>query len=77
MGRGHNGLTCACYHAKSGLSAGVFDRRSIPGGAAVTEEFHPGFRNPTANYTVSLLNVLSASVQRDIHELFTRARATC
>lgn len=26
------------------------------GGAAVTEEFHPGFRNSTASYTVSLLN---------------------
>jgi len=35
---------------------GVFERRSILGGAAVTEEFHPGFRNSTASYTVSLLN---------------------
>ena len=26
------------------------------GGAAVTEEFHPGFRNSVAAYTVSLLN---------------------
>ena len=26
------------------------------GGAAVTEEFHPGFRNSVASYTVSLLN---------------------
>ena len=26
------------------------------GGAAVTEEFHPGFRNSTASYTVSLLH---------------------
>jgi phytoene dehydrogenase-like protein len=35
---------------------GVFERRSILGGAAVTEEFHKGFRNSTASYTVSLLN---------------------
>ncbi|HRX90246.1 MAG TPA: NAD(P)/FAD-dependent oxidoreductase [Steroidobacteraceae bacterium] len=56
IGGGHNGLTCACYLAKSGLSVGVFERRSILGGAAVTEEFHPGFRNSTASYTVSLLN---------------------
>ena len=56
VGGGHNGLTCACYLAKSGLSVGVFERRSILGGAAVTEEFHPGFRNSTASYTVSLLN---------------------
>jgi phytoene dehydrogenase-like protein len=56
IGGGHNGLTCACYLAKSGLRVGVFERRGILGGAAVTEEFHPGFRNSTASYTVSLLN---------------------
>ncbi|HTU68457.1 MAG TPA: NAD(P)/FAD-dependent oxidoreductase [Steroidobacteraceae bacterium] len=56
VGGGHNGLTCACYLAKKGLSVGVFERRDILGGAAVTEEFHPGFRNSTASYTVSLLN---------------------
>ena len=56
VGGGHNGLTCACYLAKNGLKVGVFERRSILGGAAVTEEFHPGFRNSTASYTVSLLN---------------------
>jgi phytoene dehydrogenase-like protein len=56
VGGGHNGLTCACYLAKAGLAVGVFERRSILGGAAVTEEFHPGFRNSTASYTVSLLN---------------------
>jgi phytoene dehydrogenase-like protein len=56
VGGGHNGLTCACYLAKAGLTVGVFERRGILGGAAVTEEFHPGFRNSTASYTVSLLN---------------------
>ncbi len=56
VGGGHNGLTCACYLAKAGLSVGVFERRPVLGGAAVTEEFHPGFRNSTASYTVSLLN---------------------
>ena len=56
VGGGHNGLTCACYLAKSGLSVGGFERRGILGGAAVTEDFHPGFRNSTASYTVSLLN---------------------
>ena len=34
----------------------IVERRSIVGGAAVTEEFHPGFHNSTASYTVSLLN---------------------
>ncbi|HTR58294.1 MAG TPA: NAD(P)/FAD-dependent oxidoreductase [Casimicrobiaceae bacterium] len=56
IGGGHNGLVCACYLAAGGLKVGVFERRSIVGGAAVTEEFHPGFRNSTASYTVSLLH---------------------
>ena len=56
IGGGHNGLTCACYLAGAGLSVRVLERRHIVGGAAVTEEFHPGFRNSTASYTVSLLN---------------------
>ncbi len=56
IGAGHNGLTCACYLARSGLKVGMFESRGIEGGAAVTEEFHPGFRNSTASYTVSLLH---------------------
>ena len=56
VGGGHNGLTCACYLARAGLSVAVFERRNVVGGAAVTEEFHPGFRNSTASYTVSLLH---------------------
>jgi phytoene dehydrogenase-like protein len=56
IGGGHNGLTCAAYLAAAGLSVCVLERRAIVGGAAVTEEFHPGFRNSTASYTVSLLH---------------------
>jgi phytoene dehydrogenase-like protein len=56
VGGGHNGLVCACYLAGAGLAVAVFERRGIMGGAAVTEEFHPGFRNSTASYTVSLLH---------------------
>ncbi|MGE0357226.1 MAG: phytoene desaturase family protein [Burkholderiales bacterium] len=56
VGAGHNGLACACYLAGAGLRVGVFERREVVGGAAVTEEFHPGFRNSAASYTVSLLN---------------------
>jgi phytoene dehydrogenase-like protein len=55
VGAGHNGLVCACYLAKSGLKVRVLERRGVVGGAAVTEEFHPGFRNSVAAYTVSLL----------------------
>ena len=56
VGGGHNGLVCAFYLANAGLRVKVLERRNIVGGAAVTEEFHPGFKNSTASYTVSLLN---------------------
>jgi len=56
IGAGHNGLTCAAYLAQAGQKVVVFERRGIVGGAAVTEAFHPGFRNSTASYTVSLLD---------------------
>jgi phytoene dehydrogenase-like protein len=55
IGAGHNGLTCAFYLAQAGLKVRILERRDIVGGAAVTEEFHPGFRNSVASYTVSLL----------------------
>ena len=56
VGGGHNGLVCSYYLAKAGLKVKILERRNIVGGAAVTEEFHPGFKNSTASYTVSLLN---------------------
>ena len=56
IGAGHNGLVCAAYLAMAGLRVKVVERRKVVGGAAVTEEFHPGFRNSVAAYTVSLLN---------------------
>ncbi len=56
VGGGHNGLVCAAYLAGAGLRVTVLERRAVVGGAAVTEEFHPGFRNSVASYTVSLLN---------------------
>src|SRR6201984_3824118 len=56
IGAGHNGLTCAAYLAGAGLRIKGVERRKVVGGAAVTEEFHPGFRNSVAAYTVSLLN---------------------
>ncbi len=63
IGAGHNGLVSACYLAKAGLRVKVLERRRVVGGAAVTEEFHPGFRNSVAAYTVSLLQ---AKVIRDL-----------
>src|SRR5581483_5431581 len=55
IGAGHNGLVCAFYLARAGLKVTVLERRGVVGGTAVTEEFHPGFRNSVASYTVSLL----------------------
>jgi len=63
IGGGHNGLVCAAYLAKAGLKVTVLERRDVVGGAAVTEEFHPGFRNSVAAYTVSLLQ---PKVMRDL-----------
>jgi phytoene dehydrogenase-like protein len=56
VGGGHNGLVCAAYLAGAGLKVTVLERRHVVGGAAVTEEFHSGFRNSVASYTVSLLH---------------------
>ncbi len=56
VGGGHNGLVCAAYLATSGLRVTVLEQRAVVGGAAVTEEFHPGFRNSVAAYAVSLLH---------------------
>src|SRR6476469_7221948 len=55
IGAGHNGLTCAYYLAKKGLKVAVLEAADTVGGAAVTDEFLPGFRNSAASYTVSLL----------------------
>ncbi len=55
IGGGHNGLVCAYYLARAGMKVRILEARNVIGGAAVTEEFHPGFRNSTASYTVSLL----------------------
>ena len=63
IGAGHNGLTCAAYLAAAGKRVCMLERREVVGGAAVTETFHPGFRNSTASYTVSLLH---PKVMRDL-----------
>jgi phytoene dehydrogenase-like protein len=55
IGAGQNVLVCAFYLARAGHKVRIVERREVVGGAAVTEEFHPGFRNSVASYTVSLL----------------------
>ncbi len=55
VGGGHNGLVAASYLARAKRSVLVLERRSILGGACVTEEIHPGFRCSTTSYVCSLL----------------------
>src|ERR1700683_2234026 len=56
IGSGHNGLVCGAYLSKAGLKTLVLERRNIIGGAAVTEEFSPGFRGSRFSYVMSLLH---------------------
>ncbi|MGA8764895.1 MAG: NAD(P)/FAD-dependent oxidoreductase [Candidatus Sulfotelmatobacter sp.] len=51
IGGGHNGLVAAFYLAKAGFKPLVIERRNQVGGAAITEEFHPGFRCSTLAHT--------------------------
>jgi len=56
IGSGHNGLVCGTYLAKAGLKTLILERRPLIGGAAVTEEFSPGFRGSRFSYVMSLLH---------------------
>jgi phytoene dehydrogenase-like protein len=55
IGGGHNGLVAAALLAKAGLKTLVLERRDVVGGAAVTEEFHPGFRVSSVAHTAGPL----------------------
>ncbi len=55
IGAGHNGLVAAAYLGKAGLKTLVLERRYVVGGAAVTEEIHPGFRCSSLAHTVGPL----------------------
>ncbi len=55
IGGGHNGLVAACYLARAGKRVLVLERYHTVGGAAITEEIHPGFRVSVASYSCSLL----------------------
>jgi len=55
VGGGHNGLVTAFYLAKAGFKPLVLERRAQPGGGAITEEFHPGFRCSTLAHSAGPL----------------------
>jgi len=56
VGGGHNGLTCGAYLSKAGLKTLVLERRHITGGAAVTEEFSPGYSASTYSFIMGHLH---------------------
>ena len=53
VGGGHNGVINGAYLAKAGLRTLILERREIVGGAAITEEIHPGFQFTTFSYALS------------------------
>ncbi len=63
VGGGHNGLVTAFYLAKAGFKPLVLERREQVGGAAITEEFHPGFRCSTLAHNAGPLR---ADIVRDM-----------
>jgi phytoene dehydrogenase-like protein len=63
VGGGHNGLVTAFYLAKAGFKPLVLERRDQVGGAAITEEFHPGFRCSTLAHNAGPLR---ADIVRDM-----------
>ena len=69
IGGGHNGLVTAFYLAKAGLKPLVLERREQVGGAAVTEEFHPGFRTSALAHSASLRPDVVRDMQLERHGL--------
>ncbi len=55
VGAGHNGLVAAGYLGRAGLNVQVLERRDIVGGAAVTEEWFPGYKISTCSYLCHIL----------------------
>src|SRR4029077_19158700 len=72
IGGGHNALVTAFYLAKGGFKPLILERREFVGGAAITEEFHPGFRASTLAHTVGPLRPdIPADLQVEKYEWHT------
>ncbi len=70
IGGGHNGLVTAFYLAKAGFKPLVLERNAQVGGAAVTDEFHPGFRCSTLAHTAGpILPGILRDMQLEKHGL--------
>jgi phytoene dehydrogenase-like protein len=78
IGGGHNGLVTAFYLAQAGFKPLVVERNSQVGGAAVTDEFHPGFRCSTLAHTAGpILPDVQADMQLEKHGLKTITPDVC
>lgn len=70
IGGGHNGLVTAFFLAKAGFKPLVLERRPQVGGAAITEEFSPGFRCSTLAHSAGpLLPEIVRDMQLERHGL--------
>jgi phytoene dehydrogenase-like protein len=70
IGGGHNGLVTAFYLARAGFKPLVLERRALTGGAAITEEFSPGFSCSTLAHSAGpLLPEIVADMQLARHGL--------
>ncbi len=78
IGGGHNGLVAAFYLAKGGFKPLVLERNAQIGGAAVTDEFHSGFRCSTLAHTAGPLRPdIVRDMQLERHGLRTITPEVC
>jgi phytoene dehydrogenase-like protein len=78
IGGGHNGLITAFYLAKAGFKPLVLERRPQVGGAAITDEFHPGFRCSTLSHSAGpLLPSVVRDMQLEKHDVRFITPDTC
>jgi phytoene dehydrogenase-like protein len=78
IGGGHNGLVTAFYLAKAGFKPLILERAAQVGGAAVTDEFHPGFRCSTLAHTAGPIRPdILRDMQLEKHGLRLITPTTC
>jgi phytoene dehydrogenase-like protein len=78
IGGGHNGLVTAFYLAKAGFRPLVLERRPQVGGAAITDEFHPGFRCSTLSHSSGPIRAdIVRGMQLERHGLRVITPETC
>ena len=74
IGGGHNGLTTAALLGNAGRKVLLLERRSVLGGLAALEEFHPGFRTPGVLHDTSgIRRGVADALRLEVHGLKWRA----